>query len=71
MEPCIEEKSQGTDAPHHTNPIPGIVHADVEPLSPVARIEELARMLAGGAITAKTRAHAKELLETGRRRSPG
>ena len=30
MEPCIEEKSQGTDAPRHTNPIPGIVHADVD-----------------------------------------
>ena len=31
------------------------------------RIEELARMLAGSAITAKTRAHAKELLEQHRR----
>ena len=30
MEPCIEEKSQGTDAPRHTNPIPGIVHVDVD-----------------------------------------
>jgi DNA repair protein RecN (Recombination protein N) len=46
-----------------------IVRADVEPLSPAARIEELARMLAGGAITAKTRAHAKELLDSGRRRA--
>ena len=45
-----------------------IVRADVEPLSPAARVEELARMLAGGAITAKTRAHAKELLDSGRRR---
>ncbi len=47
--------------------------ADVEPLSPAARIEELARMLAGDAITAKTRAHAKELLDAGqrpRRKSP-
>jgi DNA repair protein RecN (Recombination protein N) len=46
-----------------------IVRADVEALSPAARIEELARMLAGGAITAKTRAHAKELLDNGRRRA--
>ncbi len=45
-----------------------IVRADVEPLSPAARIEELARMLAAGAITARTRAHAKELLDLGRRR---
>jgi len=30
-------------------------------------VEELARMLAGSAITAKTRAHAKELLEQHRR----
>jgi DNA repair protein RecN (Recombination protein N) len=43
------------------------VRAEVEPLSASARIDELARMLSGGAITAKTRAHAKELLETGRR----
>jgi DNA repair protein RecN (Recombination protein N) len=46
-----------------------IVRADVEPLSPAARIEELARMLSGDAITAKTRAHAKELLDSGRRRA--
>jgi DNA repair protein RecN (Recombination protein N) len=45
------------------------VRADVEALSAAARVEELARMLAGGAITAKTRAHAKELLEQ-HRRSP-
>ena len=32
-----------------------------------ARVEELARMLAGSAITAKTRAHAKELFERHRR----
>jgi DNA repair protein RecN (Recombination protein N) len=43
------------------------VHAEVEPLGAGDRIEELARMLAGGAITAKTRAHAKELLEQHRR----
>jgi len=46
-----------------------IMRADVEPLSASARIEELARMLAGGAITAKARAHAKELLAGGRRRA--
>jgi DNA repair ATPase RecN len=32
-----------------------------------ARVEELARMLSGKATTAKTRAHAKELLEQHRR----
>ncbi len=45
-----------------------IVRAEVEPLSAAERVEELARMLAGGAITAKTRAHARELLDSGRRR---
>jgi DNA repair protein RecN (Recombination protein N) len=43
------------------------VHAVVESLANAARIEELSRMLAGSAITAKTRAHAKELLEQHRR----
>ncbi len=43
------------------------VRAEVEPLASSARVEELARMLAGSAITAKTRAHAKELLEQHRR----
>ncbi len=43
------------------------VRADVAPISGAARIEELARMLAGSAITAKTRAHAKELFLRHRR----
>ena len=43
------------------------VRADVGALSGAGRIEELARMLAGSAITAKTRAHAKELFERHRR----
>ncbi len=43
------------------------VHAEVEPLAGPARVEELSRMLAGGAITAKTRAHARELLDQHRR----
>jgi DNA repair protein RecN (Recombination protein N) len=41
--------------------------ADVTALSRGQRIEELARMLAGSEITAKTRAHAKELFERHRR----
>ena len=45
------------------------VRAEVDALKGPARVEELARMLAGGAITAKTRAHAKELLEQQRRRT--
>jgi DNA repair protein RecN (Recombination protein N) len=44
------------------------VRADVETLKGGGRVEELARMLAGSAITAKSRAHAKELLEQHRRR---
>jgi len=44
------------------------VRADVETLNVGGRVEELARMLAGSAITAKSRAHAKELLEQHRRR---
>ncbi len=47
------------------------VRADVEALAGAARVEELARMLAGSAITAKTRAHARELLEQHRRASGG
>jgi DNA repair protein RecN (Recombination protein N) len=43
------------------------VRAEVDALTAGARVEELARMLAGSAITAKTRAHAKELLEQHRR----
>ena len=43
------------------------VHAEVEALAGAARVEELARMVAGSAITPKTRAHAKELLEQHRR----
>jgi DNA repair protein RecN (Recombination protein N) len=43
------------------------VRADVGTLSGAGRIEELARMLAGSAITAKTRAHAKELFKRHRR----
>ena len=43
------------------------VRARVELLPLAGRIEELARMLAGGEITPKARAHAKELLEAARR----
>jgi DNA repair protein RecN (Recombination protein N) len=43
------------------------VHADVAALGAAERVDELARMLAGSAITAKTRAHAKELLDAHRR----
>ncbi len=43
------------------------VRAEVEALASAARVEELSRMLGGSAITAKTRAHAKELLEQHRR----
>jgi DNA repair protein RecN (Recombination protein N) len=44
------------------------VTAEVQALAARDRIEEVARMLAGSAITAKTRANAKELLEQHRRK---
>jgi DNA repair protein RecN (Recombination protein N) len=43
------------------------VHTDVVALAAAARIEELARMHAGEEVTAKTRAHARELLAQARR----
>ncbi len=45
------------------------VRAGVDRLGTADRVEELARMLAGSAITARTRAHARELLEAHRRPS--
>ncbi|HEV2219537.1 MAG TPA: DNA repair protein RecN, partial [Casimicrobiaceae bacterium] len=43
------------------------VASELALLAATARIDELARMLAGSAITSKTRAHAKELYEQHRR----
>ena len=43
------------------------VVSDLAQLDAKSRIEELARMLGGAEITAKTRAHAKELYEQSRR----
>jgi DNA repair protein RecN (Recombination protein N) len=43
------------------------VRTEVTALGGSERVEELARMLAGSAITAKTRAHARELLTQHRR----
>ncbi|MEO5786863.1 MAG: DNA repair protein RecN, partial [Casimicrobiaceae bacterium] len=43
------------------------VRTGVDHLAAPARVEELARMLAGSSITAKTRAHAQELLDAHRR----
>ncbi len=43
------------------------VRAEVAALTSAARVEELSRMLGGSAVTAKTRAHAKELLDQHRR----
>jgi DNA repair protein RecN (Recombination protein N) len=43
------------------------VVSDLAQLDAKARVEELARMLGGAGITAKTRAHAKELFEASRR----
>jgi DNA repair protein RecN (Recombination protein N) len=43
------------------------VRSELALLKPAERVEELARMLGGAAITAKTRAHAKEMLDSGLR----
>jgi DNA repair ATPase RecN len=52
------------------------VTSELAQLAPADRVEELARMLGGAEITAKTRAHAREMLESGGRpiapvRKPG
>jgi len=44
------------------------VATELAPLGDASRVEELARMLGGQEITAKTRAHAKELLAQNRPR---
>jgi DNA repair protein RecN (Recombination protein N) len=38
------------------------VRSELVQLSPAERVEELARMLGGATVTAKTRAHAREML---------
>ncbi|HEY1329518.1 MAG TPA: DNA repair protein RecN [Casimicrobiaceae bacterium] len=43
------------------------VTSEVVPLTRAARVDELARMLSGAEVTAKTRAHARELYERHRR----
>ena len=45
------------------------VRSELAKLKSAERVEELARMLGGAAVTAKTRAHAKELLDSGIRDS--
>jgi DNA repair protein RecN (Recombination protein N) len=54
-------------ARHHfrieKQPANGRLKTVIYPLSPTARIEEIARMLGGATITPKTRAHAQEMLE--------
>jgi DNA repair protein RecN (Recombination protein N) len=44
------------------------VTSELSALTGAARVDELARMLAGHEITAKTRAHARELLRASARR---
>jgi DNA repair protein RecN (Recombination protein N) len=48
----------------------GHTRTALEPLAVDARVEELARMLGGAAITARTREHAREMLEAGRAARP-
>ncbi len=52
----------------------GATRTRIEPLDAEARVEEIARMLGGASITARTREHAREMLEsvrTPRRAAPG
>ena len=44
----------------------GRTRTSITPLNAAERVEELARMLGGEEITSTTRAHAKEMLDTGR-----
>jgi DNA repair protein RecN (Recombination protein N) len=48
----------------------GHTRTALEPLDHDARVEELARMLGGAAITARTREHAREMLDAGRAARP-
>jgi DNA repair protein RecN (Recombination protein N) len=48
----------------------GMTRTRIEALDEAARVEELARMLGGAQITARTRDHAREMLESGRRPPP-
>ncbi|MCM2311941.1 MAG: DNA repair protein RecN [Steroidobacteraceae bacterium] len=48
----------------------GHTRTALEPLDHDPRVEELARMLGGAAITARTREHAREMLEAGRAARP-
>jgi DNA repair protein RecN (Recombination protein N) len=46
------------------------VTSELTALARTARVDELARMLAGSEVTSKTRAHARELYDQHRRREP-
>ncbi|MFO1408696.1 MAG: DNA repair protein RecN [Steroidobacteraceae bacterium] len=48
----------------------GTTRTRLEPLDGEARVEELARMLAGASVTDRAREHAREMLAAGRRPSP-
>jgi DNA repair protein RecN (Recombination protein N) len=48
----------------------GRTRTSLEPLERDERVEELARMLGGAAITARTREHAREMLEAARAAVP-
>jgi DNA repair protein RecN (Recombination protein N) len=49
----------------------GAIRTSVQALDEGERIEEVARMLGGTEITARTRAHAREMLESAAQRPPG
>ncbi|MCK6370370.1 MAG: DNA repair protein RecN [Gammaproteobacteria bacterium] len=65
---CVTHLPQvASQAEHHfnvtKNTIDSATRAVVLQLSPAARVEEIARMLGGVKITARTRAHAREMLQ--------
>ena len=68
---CVTHLPQVAAQAHHQlrvrkETIEGQTHTRIEPLSEQARIEEIARMLGGTQITAKTRDHASEMLGAAR-----
>jgi DNA repair protein RecN (Recombination protein N) len=64
---CVTHLPQVAAQAHHQllvrkEQADGHTHTRIEPLEPEARVEEIARMLGGTEITARTRDHAREML---------
>lgn len=73
---CVTHLPQvASQATHHfavvKSSVAGVTCTEVRELDANQRVEEIARMLGGVRITEKTRAHAREMLRTGRTRRAG